>query len=229
MIRVHFPPPVPAILVCSARNLGPELGRTLLWRHDLTRTSVLTPRDALEALRRGPFDLVVIDGQGDVVAALHTFRSEAAFRAIPVAVLLPEGSPLALACTEAGASDVLTLPPDPDWDERLLRLLRIRGRKEARYAAAVEVDLTARDGSRPLKIRALNVSASGMLVSASEPLPIGQQLRISFLIPGVTLPISGTGWVVRDAGRGEFGLEFLYLDGDGLERVRHFVENWVDG
>jgi hypothetical protein len=65
----------------------------------------------------------------------------------------------------------------------------------------------------------------GLLLECPQPLEVGEDLRFSFLMPGVNAVICGTGTVIRAAGAGLFGLELTHVDGDGRVRIKRYVES----
>jgi hypothetical protein len=120
---------------------------------------------------------------------------------------------------EAGANAVLRLPAGPDWDERLARLARVPQRAAVRVPVRLQVegrtllDLASADGT------ILNVSTSGMLLECTRPLELWTEMDFSFQLPGSRSTIAGRGRVVRLAGSGRFGVEFLELPAAAREAI----------
>jgi hypothetical protein len=153
------------------------------------------------------------------------FRNDPATAAISVAVVMRRLGGSEKDFLDAGVTEILRMPPDREWDDRLLRLLPVAARRQVRHA--VQIQIEASTGGETVDALALNVSAGGMLVEYPTTLTVGQQIRIAFRLPGSTDAISGNALVVRADSFGRWGIEFLYLDKDGLERVRQFVETWT--
>lgn len=174
-------------------------------------------------------DVVLVDADlPDAHDLVLTMRRHPQTRQVPIAVLVrPHADPRGLPFLDAGANEILHLPAGPDWDERLIRVFRIQGRKEARFPFRVEVGVEEKDGDA-IRATAVNLSARGLLVSCGRSLSVGDHLRVSFRLPGSADPEKGTGWVVREAAPGLFGVEFFYLENEGLERVRRTVESWIE-
>ena len=207
--------------------MNDELGGTLLFRHDFERHLATSSHKALGLARRVRLDVILVDAALPLsVDLVRMLRTDPALSAVSVAVLsrAPEG-PQEREFLDAGATEILRLPPDRQWDDRLLRLLPVAARREARHSVVLEVESSAGNGTA--SATTLNVSAGGMLIEHPSRLAIGQQIRISFRLPGSPKAITGTALVVREDSFGRWGIEFLYLGGDGLERVRHFVETWT--
>ena len=210
-------------LICSQRPLDDELGRTLIWREDVNRYHADDWQDALGVARHLPVDVVLVDaelpGSIDLVRAL---RSEPLTQRIAVAVLARQGAESAFAGESGdGGVEILHMPPGSDWDERLVRLLHVTPRRAVRQR--VDVDVYARGEGSAMRIAARDVSVGGMLVESAEEFEIGEKLRVRFSLPHARDPLVGTAWVVRKGHGRQWGLEFLYLDGSGVEELGRYV------
>jgi CheY-like chemotaxis protein len=212
-------------LICSERPLDDDLRRTLIWREDVSRYHADDWQDALGVARHLPVDVVLVDaelpGSMDLVRAI---RSEPLLNRISVALLAREGAESAFAGeSDDGGVEILRMPPGSDWDERLVRLLHLTPRRAVRQR--VDVDVYARGEGSAMHIAARDVSVGGMLVESSEEFEIGEKLRVRFSLPRSVDPLVGTAWVVRK-GRGcQWGLEFLYLDGSGVDELGRYVSS----
>jgi hypothetical protein len=217
---------VPAALICSPRAVDAEFGNTLLWRHDFQRHFAASSHKALGLARRVSVDVILVDSALPLAVDLvRMFKSDPATAPISVAVIARPLGPPEKDFLDVGVTEILRLPPDRGWDDRLLRLLPVAARRQARHAVPIQVETST--GGESVGALALNVSAGGMLIEHPTTLTVGQQVRISFRLPGSAGAISGNAMVVRADSFGRWGIEFLYLDGDGLERVRQFVETWT--
>lgn len=217
---------MPAALICSPRAVDTELGGTLLWRHDFERHVATSSHKALGLARRIAVDVILVDAALPLAVDLvRMLKSDPATAGVSVAALSRPTGPPDREFLDAGVTEILRLPPDSAWDDRLLRLLPVAARRQARHAVQLEVETSV--GGETVTGTALNVSAGGMLIEHPSRLTVGQQVRISFKLPGSAAPVSGTALVVRADSFGRWGIEFLYLGGDGLERVRRFVETWT--
>jgi hypothetical protein len=130
-----------------------------------------------------------------------------------------------LGLISAGANAVLRLPPGPEWEARIARLLRVPARKETRVPVLLGFEATV--GARSLEGRVLNMSQTGMLLEcAAATVPLGSELAFSFELPGFEATrgdIRGRGRVVRLAGSGRLGIEFVELEEMGQELLRRFL------
>jgi CheY-like chemotaxis protein len=212
-------------LICSQRPLDDDLRRTLIWREDVNRYHADDWQDALGVARHLPVDVVLVDaelpGSMDLVRAI---RSEPLTQRISVAVLARQGAESAFAGeSDDGGVEILRMPPGSDWDERLVRLLHVPPRRAVRQR--VDVDVYARGEGSAMRIAARNVSVGGMLVESAEAFEIGEKLRVRFSLQEGADPLVGTAWVVRKGEPRRWGLEFLYLDGSGLETLGRYVSS----
>jgi len=122
------------------------------------------------------------------------------------------------------------LPADCNSDEycrAALELLDVEPRFVVRESNHLRLSF-ASDASRNLKIH--NLSASGMLLTLSDPLPVGAVFGFALHLPGESEPIRGQAEVVRQAGLGgphlhHVGVRFRALGGDGRRQLRHLVES----
>jgi DNA-binding response OmpR family regulator len=216
---------MPSALICSHVSLADGLRSTLLWRHDFERHVAVNSHKALGLARRLALDLLLVDADMPLsVDLVRILRSDPATAKVSVAVLTRGGpGPRDREFLDAGATEILRLPADTSWNERLLRLMPVTARRQTRQQVTLDVEAVA--GGAPTRATALNVSAGGMLIECSAKLAVGDQIRISFALPSGGKRVSGTAWVVRAAGPGCWGIEFFYLEDDGLDRVRRFVES----
>jgi len=211
-------------LICSARPLD-ELQSTLIARQDVARYHADDWQDALGAARHLPVDVLFVDtelpGARDLVREI---RREPLTRHIAVAVLARRDGENAFADEILGRGvEILRLPPGADWDERLVRLLHVTPRRAVRQR--VDVDVYARGEGHVRRIAARDLSVAGMLVESAEDFEIGEKLRVRFSLQEGADPLVGTAWVVRKGEPRQGGLEFLYLDGSGLETLGRYVSS----
>src|SRR5438093_2132090 len=130
-----------AALICSQEDLQPELGQTLLWRGGIERHVATRLEEARMMAVAAKPDIVVVDRDlpraDKLVAAL---RDDPSTRRLSIAIVARgDLDPSELELLEAGANAILRLPPGPDWDERLLRLLDIPAPPRAPLPGALGV------------------------------------------------------------------------------------------
>jgi CheY-like chemotaxis protein len=207
-------------------DLSRELGETVLFRRNVERVRA----SGVEEIRRmaddGKVDVVVVDsalpGAAGLVASL---RQNALTRATAIVALgRSEFGFDHLDLLEAGANAILPLPPGHDWDDRLMRLIHVPVRKATRIPVDLALEGGVQDGLA-FAGRVLNLSVHGLLLESGQALTVGDDLRLSFELPGSHGGVRGTGTVVRLAQPGCFGVELTHVDGDGRVRIKRFVES----
>lgn len=98
-------------------------------------------------------------------------------------------------CRHLGASAVFTLPLDTTLLQiKAQQLLHIAPRKD--YRASLAVAIQDKFKTRPQPFHTENISASGMLITAQEPLAKGDGIFFSFFLPDGT-HVSGYGEIAR--------------------------------
>lgn len=216
---------MPRALICSHADLTRHLARTVLWREDMERTSAGSADEAFTLAVDGHPHVILVDrdlpGSRALVGAL---RQDEATRRTSIAVLARgDFEPSEIELLEAGANAVLRLPPDFDWDDRLMRLLDVAARREARLAVSLRVAAPVLPGD-VVNATALNISRSGLLIEArGHALDVGAEAELRIELPG-TPPVPAQGRVVRQAAAGQFGMQFTRLDAEARQRIESFVQ-----
>jgi CheY-like chemotaxis protein len=212
--------------IAAPSDLSRELGETVLFRANVERTRVSGVEDIRRLADEGRLDVVVVDsslpGATALVAAL---RQDPVTRSTAIVALGRwELGFDQLGLLEAGANAILPLPPGRDWDDRLMRLVHVPVRRATRFAVDMAIEGGLK-GGLTFTARALNLSVHGLLLECPQSLEVGEDLRFSFLMPGVNAVICGTGTVIRAAGQDLFGVELTHVDGDGRVRIKRYVES----
>jgi len=159
------------ILVAEDNAINREIAEQLLADLGLRATFVVDGLQALEALRREPFDLVLMDVQMPVmdgITATRRIRRESAWRDVPVIALTAS----ALrgdreVCLAAGMNAFVTKPIDPDALERTLRTWLSVSTSASPEASVVTEPVQA---SEPASEPASEQVAAQASVLAPEPL-----------------------------------------------------------
>ncbi|HXK11246.1 MAG TPA: PilZ domain-containing protein [Vicinamibacteria bacterium] len=214
-----------AVLV-AASDLGPELRGTALYRQNVERLPASRREDVQRFADAGRLDLVVVDsalpGAAGLVAAL---RQDPATRGTAIVALGRSDFGFGhLDLLEAGANAILPLPADRDWDDRLLRLIHVPVRRTTRFPVDLSID-GGHQGGLGAAGRVLNLSVHGLLLECGHALQVGEDLRLSFEMPGTEGGVRGTGTVVRVAAPQRYGVEFTHVEGDGRVRIKRYVES----
>lgn len=210
-------------LICSGEDLGDELSRTLLFRGDFERHTAARVDEALVMALAAQPTIVVVDRTLPRAEQLVTgLRQEPATRKLSI-VIVARGDfePAEVDLLEAGANAILRLPPGAEWDARLVRLLDVPARKDARFAVQFEVE--GKRGIEKIPALALNLSPHGMLVESSVSLSVGEETSLVFRLPSTSAAILGRGLIVRRAGPTHYGLEFFALERGSLQRIEAFL------
>jgi hypothetical protein len=215
-------------LLCSMSPLDSELQGTVLWGRDVERRVARDVAEALMIAQESPLNLVVVDRSLPAAAPLvAALRGSPRTRGASIVVLARgDFAPVDAELVASGANAVLRFPPDREWDQRLLRLMKVPPRRDVQ----VSVSVTTEDGALKMKGTGLNLSANGMLLEIDDALleidnavGLDAVLDLSFRLPGFEPVIVARGRVMRLAGPGRFGVEFLSLDDDGADVIRCFV------
>jgi DNA-binding response OmpR family regulator len=216
---------MPIALICSPSTLEAELSETAVWREGLTRHVVRTADEALKKAAAVQADIVLVDrdmaGADRIVSAVR--RDPLTRRSSIVIIARGDMDHIEVELLEAGANAILRLPVSPDWDERLTRLIEVPVRREMRVPVRFEMEARSGDGVESQTATVLNISVSGILIDSGFPLRMGDDLDVSFQLPDSEVVIRGTGRVVRQSGRTQFGLEFYGLEGEGRDLIAAYI------
>jgi hypothetical protein len=210
-------------LVCASNGLEAEFQGTMLSRAEVELHYASTLAEArLLALAVQPHLVVVDRDLEEAEKLVATLRQEPPTRSCSIVGIARGDFEVKDAeLLEAGANALLRLPAEPDWDERLRRLVSVPGRRDVRLPVRLEVVGTW--GQQPILALALNLSLHGMLAEAQSGLEVGDELSVRFDLPTSDSPISGIGRVVRKASLSRIGLEFLELRGESPQALGAFL------
>lgn len=215
-----------SVLVCThGLDVDLELGATILGRDGVERHVTGKPDDAKTMLAALRPSLLLVDRDlpwaDRFIAAV---REAPATRSLSIAVMARgDFDPGEVALLEAGANAILRLPPGPEWDERIPRLMRVPVRKETRFSVSFQVDTLSVSGSSAQPALALNLSTSGMLVETPAGMTVGDPVALDFRLPDRNDRVRLDARVVRVAGPDRFGLEFERVGPDEGTRLRRFL------
>jgi hypothetical protein len=209
------------VLICSQRDLRPELAGTLVGRQGIEVYRVEKFGDAKLVGSSLGVQVILVDRDlADAAGFIRSLRREPGTRDRSIAVLIRGAvRPGDQDLIAAGANGLFRMPPDAGWDERFSKLLSVPVRQQARMEVLVKLPTEL---GFPAAI--LNVSPGGMLVATDHALRVGEEFRFRLPLPsGVT--VIGQGRVARDARPTGFGVEFLDFDEDGAEAVQRFLRS----
>jgi DNA-binding response OmpR family regulator len=211
-------------LICTRKDLAPDLGETLLWRSGVERQVVDHQEEALLVAMAARPQLVVVDrdlpGAGRLVTGL---REDPLTRQLSIVVVARgDFDPAEVELLEAGANAILRIPAGPEWNDRLQRLVDVPLRRNARFFVSFRV--SAAHGTGPAEpALALNLSEAGILIEATARLSVWDEVELTFTLPAQPDEVRAQGRVVRLAGPRQYGIEIAAFEGDGLAAVRRFL------
>jgi CheY-like chemotaxis protein len=214
-----------AVLLAPA-DLASELEATVLWRRNVERVPVSGVEEVRREAETGRVDVVVVDSAlPEASSAVAALRQDPLTRATAIVALgRSEFGFSHLNLLEAGANAILPLPPGRDWDDRLMRLIRVPVRRATRFAVDLVIEGGLRTGAT-FRARALNLSVHGILLECQQTLEIGEDVRLAFEMPAGYGPVRAGGTVVRLAPADRCGVELTRVEEDGRVRIKRFVES----
>ena len=112
----------------------------------------------------------------------------------------------------------IELPPEME------RLAHVPVRKETRFSVSFRVDTFAAGAGTPEPALALNLSQNGMLMEASAPLEVGEDVVLSFPLGEEPPDVRSRGRVVRVAASTQYGIEFQDVPPDVTTRLHDYLE-----
>lgn len=211
------------VLICGTGPVSDTIHETPLGRSDLKRHRAENSAAALSLAPKVAPRLVLIDRAidrgADLVQKLR--KTPPTTDSSIVIVADDDFAPIELDMLEQGANAVLRLPPGPEWEERLARLLDVPVRKQIRVRA--DLEFAGELDNRRISGRTLNVSKTGMLIECDTEANVGEPIRFKLEI-GYDDAIEGTARIVRIAGKGQYGCEFLEMDAWARKKVELYVQ-----
>jgi CheY-like chemotaxis protein len=210
------------LLLCSDHDLRPELAATVVGRQavEMYRVDGLRDLRLLAATLDPQAILVDRDVAGGARELIEALRQEPSTRNRSVAVLARgDLQPQEVELLDAGANAILRLPPDPGWDERLARLLKVPARQEARLGVQLAVEMEpAMSGTIE------NLSQNGMLLAPDRPLRLFQELGFHFTLPDRSV-VNGRARVVRLAGEDQCGVVLVQIHAAPRHAVQQYLRS----
>ncbi len=167
-------------------------------RSDITVVTAATNAELLKIHRKENVDLIVSQLEAPGIKSEKIFeiiRKNDDLRKVSVIIICKDTLANRERCKLCHANEVFTIPVDLALlFIKMQQLLNISPRMYYRAALAVAVQGKFKD--RPLPFWTENISASGMLIKAKEPLSKGDGIFFSFFLPDGT-HVSGYGEITR--------------------------------
>jgi len=207
------------ILICAGPEIESSLSNTLFWRDDLERYVSESSDDAMMLAFTAEPHIVVVDATLPGAEALVAdLRSRPLPHPISI-VALTHGDSLA---GTTGVDESLAWPPGPEWDRRLVTVLKMPTRQQERFAVSFAVEAWLRHRPQVHQGLALNISAGGLLAQTGASLVPGDDIDLRLPIPGYD-PVEGRARVVRQPFEDRLAVRFEAFRGNGDSAVRSYL------
>ena len=218
------------LLAKDLRRLFPERG-SFLDRADLKVLLAATNDEAQRICVREEVDLIVtrLDLPGMKSEDLFEFiRTSPRLRKASIIMICNDTLAHRERCKRCRANAVVTMPVDPSiLHLKMQQFLNVAPRMLYRASLAVAIEGKFRD--RPGPFHTENISVSGMLIKAEEPLTKGSGVFLSFFLPDGT-HVSGYGEIVR-VDRAEaapnlylYGVKYTNIDQKSMTAIESVVK-----
>jgi CheY-like chemotaxis protein len=198
----------------------------VLWRNNVDRRRAASLDEARTQAAAERPDVILVDGRmPDAALFVSGLRQEPATRTVSIVAIGNDDLGTSdLDLLQCGANAILHLPSDPEWDDRLYRLIHVPVRRATRFKVHLQMDAWFGPEGASFVGQALNLSVNGMLFSTDRTLRVGDDVHFAFQLPDIQGIVEGSGTVTRLAGAHQYGLEMTHVKGDGRQRIRAFVE-----
>jgi DNA-binding response OmpR family regulator len=204
---------------------------SLLDRAQIKVFTAATNDEALSICTREGVDLIItaFDTPGMRIEDLFTIiRTTGELRAVSTIIVCEDTLANRERCKRCRPNAIVTLPVDPLLlFLKMHQFLNVAPRKH--YRAALAIAIEGKFKNNPLQFWTENISASGMLIRADEPLTQGEGIFFSFFLNDGT-HISGYGEITRVVRQPaathafQYGIKFTNVD----PGVRSAIEAMVN-
>jgi len=196
-------------------------------RSDITVVTASTNAEVLKIHREEKVDLIVTQLETPGIKSEKIFaliRDNEELRGVSIIIICNDTLAHRERCKQCRANAVFTTPVDTALLLiKMQHLLNVAPRMN--YRAALAVAIQGKFKNRPLPFWTENISASGMLIKAKEPLSKGEGIFFSFFLPDGT-HVSGYGEITRI---NRPGLEQdSFLDGIKFTSIDPGVQSAID-
>jgi CheY-like chemotaxis protein len=218
------------LIAKDLKGLFPEKG-SFLDRQDIKVFFAATNEEAQRICAKEAVDLIVTlldltDGKPEDL--FDFIRANPKLRKASIIMICQDTLAHRERCKRCRANAVLTMPVDRViLYLKMQEFLNVAPRMLYRAALAVAIEGKFRD--RPVPFRTENLSPSGMLIKAAEPLSKGAGVFLSFFLPDGT-HVSGYGEIVRvdrhtdDAEMHLYGIKFTNIDQETRTAIESVVK-----
>lgn len=216
------------VLIIDPSSDSPTWGKNILCRADLCTFTAATAEEGLRIHREKMVDLVITeldlpDMGGEVLCS--TIRKEQSLTRTSIIIVcenMPEAVRRARRC---GANEQLLKPVDPEQlDDCIGKLLAVSTRKD--YRVFFKSHISTDHGLRNVFGSTINISVSGLLVEADDPLTVGSIIPCTFGLPGGR-QISAVGEIARFtrlvSRANLYGIRFVSINPNDQMEIERFV------
>jgi response regulator RpfG family c-di-GMP phosphodiesterase len=207
---------------------------SFLDREDIAVFVAATNDDILKIHREERVDVIItqLDMPGIKTEDLfNIIRGSKEVRSVSTIILCKDTLAHRERCKQCTPNVVFTIPVDTALlHMKVQELLNVAPRKF--YRAALAVGIQGKFKNQPLQFRTENISASGMLIKAEEPLAKGDGIFFSFFLPDGT-HVSGYGEIARAVQLSTilntffYGIKFTNLDEDTKSAIETTVKKSI--
>lgn len=227
------------MLSIDDRMLTSELDRAGYRNMGIMVRQVSSFAEAEETINSEEIDLIVINldyEKVDALAICKHFKSDKNYKDIPLVLTSVQTSASVRKSSTAAGADLFVEQPLPRqyFIEKLKKLLDqvTRGNDRIDIKESCKVSW----GKENLQFTIGDISSSGMLLNTENAIPSGEQVKLSFMIPGYKKPIEVNGLVVRHiksdgnaaANISGLGIRFESFLGDSEKRLEKYVVKTSD-
>jgi len=185
--------------------------KSLFDRADIQVFTASTNDEVLKLHRKEAADLIITELELPGIPTedlFSTIRQWKELRAVSTIIVCEDTLAHRERCKQCHANAVIPAPVDPALLlVKVQQFLSVAPRME--YRAALAVGISGKYRDKPVPFHTENISASGMLIRADEPLALGDGIFLSFFLPD-GLHVSGYGEIVRIARSPDDARTFLY-------------------
>jgi len=210
----------------------------VLDRQELDVIRVATPETSIELARAETFDLIIFGADPEEltleeVVGMIRELSSASSKASILVLAEPGSVDVARALIGWGVNRIMFLADPPELIGRqAAELLDIAPRADVRFSTRLRTSLA--DGGEAVLGKAVNLSASGVLVKIDTSFQLGEEVVISIHVSDQEELISAKGKVVRCAvrergGVNGIGIQFLSFAGGGKELLQAVLAEALTG
>ncbi len=228
------------ILLADSNPLLLSMQRGYFSRQRINVASAQSAGETLRMLRalRPQVVILAYELAGDGVNCCQQIKNDAEFHALPVLILAPNQPDAIERCWASGCDGVLVRPfHRRELAQVTQNFINLSQRTAPRVNISVPVRFSL-NGEHEHHDYSVNVSSGGLYLASRENFELGQELRLTFSLPGTPRPLHCHGRVAwlnqgpdrkrSDVAEG-VGIEFVSLPPDKRRQLQQFVMQSLRG